>query len=81
MLIDITQSPQNSIYYLGSKLIEFWIRYKWIKRQNVEKMYEHFNEYSGEDIKFWKFLFVLDWLYLLWRININSIWYIYYYDN
>ena len=69
MIILSTDDPQNSLYYLGSILLEIMSK----NAGNNFGIYDHFeimNQYQSVTMN--RFLLVLDWLFMLGKISSNS---------
>ena len=66
MILLSTKQPQNSIYYLGSVLLGIMI-------QNVSNnlgVYDYFELLNDvQEVTMSRFLLVLDWLFMLGKIN------------
>ena len=69
MILLSTKQPQNSIYYLGSVLLGIMI-------QNVSNnlgVYDYFELLNDvQEVTMSRFLLVLDWLFMLGKINTDS---------
>ena len=69
MILLSTKQPQNSIYYLGSVLLGIMI-------QNVSNnlgVYDYFELLNDvQEVTVSRFLLVLDWLFMLGKINTDS---------
>lgn len=62
MLILNEQRPEISLYYLGSKLIDFLAK-SHKKEFHLSELYNSFN--NTHSIPFNRFMLVLDWLFML----------------
>jgi hypothetical protein len=65
MLIETYNSPNHSIYCLWALLIDLYINEIIKSWDSIESMYKVFTKYKRIDIGIVKFLYVLDWLFLL----------------
>ena len=69
MILLSTKQPQNSIYYLGSVLLGIMI-------QNVSNnlgVYDYFELLNDvQEVTMSRFLLVLEWLFMLGKINTDS---------
>lgn len=69
MIILSTDSPKNSVYYLGSILIN-------IMRKNTKNDFGVFDYFEiinqTQEVSMNRFLLVLDWLYMLGKITSDS---------
>lgn len=69
MILLSNKNPKNSVYYLGSVLLKIMIQNK-EKNLGINDYYDLVN--SIEPISMNRFLLVLDWLYMLGKINSDS---------
>ena len=70
MIISKGTKPENSLYYLGGKILEVM---KSLKKIEFE-MFELFDEYkkSNNSCSYNQYLLAIDWLYLLNLVIITS---------
>lgn len=69
MLILSKDSPDASLYYLGSTLIKFMLESD-LSRVRLSTLYQQFNEYKS--LPFSRFMLVLDWLFMIGVITGNE---------
>ncbi|MBC6798592.1 MULTISPECIES: ABC-three component system middle component 6 [Acinetobacter] len=69
MILLSNKNPKNSVYYLGSVLLKIMIQNK-ENNLGINDYYDLVN--SIEPISMNRFLLVLDWLYMLGKINSDS---------
>ena len=68
MILLSTKNPQNSIYYLGSILLGIMMKNK----ENNLGIYDYFELVNEvQPITMNRFLLVLDWLFMLGKIDSN----------
>ena len=69
MIILSTDNPKNSIYYLGSILLN-------LMKKNTKNNFGVFDYFEimnrTHEVSMNRFLLVLDWLYMLGKINTDS---------
>lgn len=69
MILLSTKQPQNSIYYLGSVLLGIMIK----NVSNNLGIYDYFELLNEvQEVTMSRFLLVLDWLFMLGKINTDS---------
>lgn len=69
MILLSTKQPQNSIYYLGSVLLGIMIK----NISNNLGVYDYFELLNEvQEVTMNRFLLVLDWLFMLGKINTDS---------
>lgn len=69
MILLSTKHPQNSIYYLGSILLGIMMKNK----ENNLGIYDYFELVNEvQPITMNRFLLVLDWLFMLGKIDSNN---------
>ena len=69
MILLSTKQPQNSIYYLGSVLLGIMIQ----NASNNLGVYDYFELLNDvQEVTMSRFLLVLDWLFMLGKINTDS---------
>lgn len=69
MLILSKDSPDASLYYLGSTLIKFMLESD-LNKVHLSTLYQQFNEYKS--LPFSRFMLVLDWLFMIGVITGNE---------
>lgn len=69
MLILSKDSPDASLYYLGSTLIKFMLESD-LSRVRLSTLYQQFNEHKS--LPFSRFMLVLDWLFMIGVITGNE---------
>lgn len=69
MILLSTKQPQSSIYYLGSVLLGIMIK----NVSNNLGIYDYFELLNEvQEVTMSRFLLVLDWLFMLGKINTDS---------
>lgn len=71
MILLSIDNPRNSVYYLGSKLLELMIEHQ--NNQYTLGITEYFELMNDiQSISMNRFLLVLDWLFMLGKITSDS---------
>lgn len=69
MILLSTKHPQNSVYFLGSIVLEYMMK----NRNNYLRLYDYFELINEEySLTMNRFLLVLDWLFMLGKISIDA---------
>ena len=80
MLIETNTSPTNTIYFIGSQLIEMFLQWLFQSNMELEEMYNLYTK-KHKDIWIVKFIYVLDWLFIIGIIDFSHSYITFLNDN